>query len=64
MSEDELFQKIVDLKKERDLLYVLVEEIDEMMELNYTCSSCADETSGLLFAYREYKKWKNNANKA
>lgn len=61
-EEENLFQKVVFLKKERDLLYVLFEELDELIKSGYACTSCADETSRLFYAYNEYKKWKKDEN--
>jgi len=60
-DEQELYEKIKIMKRENELLMVLYEELDEMIRNGYTCSSCATETSGLLYSYREYKKWRDNA---
>lgn len=62
-DEQEIFDQIVYLKKEKELLYVIYEELDEILNLKYTSLQYSDETSGLFFAHNEYKKWKENANK-
>lgn len=59
-EEELLFQKVVKLKVEKDLLYVMFEEIDELKKAGYGCYVCDEKLSGLFFAYEEYKKWKNN----
>lgn len=62
-EEEILLQKLKNFKEGYDKLYVIFEEVDEMIKNKYTCSSCADETSGLLYAYNEYKKWRANEQK-
>lgn len=62
-EEESLYKKIHDLKQGYDKLYVIYEELDEMIKGKYTCSSCADETSGLFYAYNEYKKWRADEGK-
>lgn len=61
MTEDQLFQKIVSMKKENELLMVIFEELDELIKTGYSCYICDEKLSGLISSYEEYKKWKNNA---
>ena len=58
-EEEILFQKVVNLKKERDYLYVIYEELDELARKGYDGSFNSEDTRGLMFAIQEYKnKWK------
>jgi hypothetical protein len=63
-EETQLFEKIKHMKRENELLMVIFEEVDEMVKDRYTCSSCADETAGLFYAYNEYKKWMKNGKRS
>lgn len=57
-EEDEIFQKIVDLKKERDVLFVIFEELEDLIKSGYNCESCKGKLENLLYSYDEYNKWK------
>ena len=59
-EESDLYEKIKNMKRENELLMVIFEEVDEMVKDKYFCTNCADETSGLFYAYKEYKKWREN----
>lgn len=63
LDENFLYQQIVDLKNSHDKLYVIFEELDELIKSGYHCLSCEKDISGLLMSYEEYKKWKNINNK-
>jgi hypothetical protein len=57
-EEEALFQKVVKLKRERDFLYVIYEELDELTQKRYDGPFVGEETRGLIFALQEYKNWK------
>lgn len=59
-EEEEIFKKVVDMRRENELLMVLYEELEELKKEGYGCYICDDKLSGLFFAYEEYKKWKQN----
>lgn len=55
-EEEDVYNKILNLKREKEYLYVIYEELDELARSGY--SSLSDEQCrGLMFALQEYKKW-------
>lgn len=57
-EEENLFSKIVKMKRENELLTVIFEELDEFKKNGGSCYACEEKLSGLFFAYEEYRKWK------
>lgn len=62
MNEEELYKKIVSLKKEHELLYVIFEEVDDLVKMGYDGPFMGEEVRGIFHAVNEYKKWKKNEN--
>jgi len=57
-EEELLFQKVVSLKKERDMLYNIFEQLDKKAGDSYTCKRCNKKMSGVWKALEEYKQWR------
>ncbi len=57
-EEEELFQKVIDLKKERDMLYVIFEEVNELVKSGYDGPFMGEEVRGIFYSINEYNKWK------
>lgn len=58
-EEDILFQKVLNLKKERDLLYAIFEQLDKRSKDGYTCKKCK-KNSHLENTINQYKHWRKN----
>lgn len=59
-EEELLFQKVVNLKKERDMLYAIFEQLDKRFKDGYTCGKCKKKTSGIEQLINQYKKWRKD----
>lgn len=58
-EEEEIFQKVVNMRRENELLTVIYEEANDLIEKGYDGSFLGEEVKGFFFAVNEYKKWKN-----
>ena len=58
VEEEELFQKITNLKRERDLLFVVFEEAKDLIKSGYDGPFMGEEVRGIFHAVNEYDKWK------
>lgn len=47
------------MKRENELLTVIMEELDDLVKMGYNGSFLSEETSGLTSSLQEYKLWKN-----
>lgn len=59
-DEEEVYNKIVHMKRENEYLMVIFEELDELIKNGYTGKLAEDAARGLLFAHEEYINWRNN----
>ena len=59
-QETDLYFKIKELKESHDKLYVIMEELQELIGTGYSLSG--DHVDGLMRAYLEYQNWKDNKN--
>ena len=59
-EEDAIFQKVVRMKRENELLMVIFEEVDELVKTGYDGSFMGEEVRGIFHAVNEYKKWRKN----
>ncbi len=58
-EEEALLEKLVRLKKEHELLYVIYEELDDLIKMGYDGPFMGKEISGVISSVIEYKKWKS-----
>lgn len=58
-EEEELYNKLKNMKRENELLMVIYEELDELISSGYNGSLQDNSTEGLLYSFNEYKKWKS-----
>lgn len=63
-EEQELYNKLVHLKREHELLYVIFEEVNDLIKSGYDGQFMGEEVRGIFYSVNEYKKWKNDANSA
>ncbi len=57
-SEEEiLLQKIKRLKESHEKLYVIMEELEDLIKMGYDGPFMGEEIRGLTSAYQEYKRW-------
>lgn len=63
-EESELYEKLVKLKREHELLMVVFEEVDDLVKSGYDGPFMGEEVRGIFYAVNEYKKWKKNADSA
>lgn len=59
-QEQIVYDKIVDMKRENELLIVIFEELDELIKNGYSGKLAEEAARGLLFAHEEYLKWRND----
>ena len=59
MTEDELYDKIVQIKNGYDKLYVIKEELDDLIKLNYDEILKNPLAEGLISSYKEFIRWEN-----
>ena len=59
-EEDLIFQKVVDMKRENELLMVIFEEVNDLVKSGYDGPFMGEEVRGIFYAVNEYKKWKSN----
>jgi hypothetical protein len=58
-EEQELYVKLVKIKRSNELLTVIFEELDELLNSDNNKLLNTAEMEGLVYSYNEYKKWKN-----
>jgi len=59
-EEEELYyNKIKLLKEEHEKLYVIMEELDDLVRMGYDGPFMGEDIRGLLSSYQEYKRWKH-----
>lgn len=58
-DEQELFDKLVLLKRENELLKVVFEEVEELIKTGYDGPFMGENVRGIYYAYNEYNKWNN-----
>ena len=58
MTEQELFNKIKNMKRENELLMVIFEEVDDLVKMGYDGPFMGEEVRGIFYAINEYKKWR------
>jgi hypothetical protein len=58
-EEETLFQKVVKLKHAHDKLFVIMEELEDLIKMRYDGPFMGEEIHGLTSAYQEYKRWES-----
>jgi len=58
-EEQELYLKLKNLKESHDKLYVIMEELEDLIKMGYDGPFMGEEIRGLTSAYQEYKTWKD-----
>lgn len=59
-DEEEVYNKIVHMKRENEYLMVIFEELDELIKTGYSGKLAEEAARGLLFAHQEYLKWRKD----
>ncbi len=59
-EEEEIFQKVIDLRRENELLMVVFEEVNDLVKSGYDGPFMGEEVRGIFYAVNEYKKWKTS----
>lgn len=59
MTEDEVFNKVVELKEGYDKLYVIYEELRDLVKSGYDGPFMGEDIRGLFHSYLEFEKWQN-----
>jgi len=59
-EEEELYNKLKNMKRENELLMVIYEELDELISSGYNGKLQDESTEGLFYSINEYKKWKSS----
>jgi len=58
-EEETLYNQLKQFRTSHDKLYVIFEELDELVRSGYNGSFKSEHTEGLLSSLSEYKRWKN-----
>ena len=56
-QEEALYNTLVNFKQGHDKLYVIMEELEDLIKSDYTGSFNSPDLHGLLSAFKEYKQW-------
>ena len=56
-EEEKLYKQILSLKTGHDKLFVIMEELQDLIKMDYSGSFNSPEMHGLLCAFKEYKRW-------
>ncbi len=59
-EENELFNALKDFKEGYDKLYVIKEELDDLMKMGYDGPFMGEEIRGLISSYLEFTRWEND----
>lgn len=59
-EEEVLYSKIVNMKRENELLTVIFEEVDELVKSGYDGQFIGEEVRGIFYAIKEYKQWRKD----
>ena len=62
-EEQILYEEIKKFKEGYDKLYVVYEEVDDLIKMGYDGPFMGEEVRGIFFAVNEYKKWRTDEQK-
>jgi hypothetical protein len=58
-EEENLYNTLQRFKDGYDKLYVIKEELDDLVKMGYDGPFIGEEISGLLSSYNEFTRWEN-----
>lgn len=59
-EEEEIFEKVVKMRRENELLMVIYEEVNDLVKSGYDGPFMGEEVRGIFYAINEYNKWKRD----
>lgn len=59
LEEEKLYNTIKNFKEGYDKLYVIYEELDDLVKMGYDGPFMGEEIHGLMHSLQEFKRWKN-----
>ncbi len=62
-EEQNLYKQLKTFKDAYDKLYVIFEEVDDLIKSGYNGPFIGEEVRGVFFAVNEYKKWRSDEQK-
>lgn len=62
-EEQNLYKQLKTFKDAYDKLYVIFEELDDLVKMGYDGPFMGEEVRGVFFAINEYKKWRSDEQK-
>lgn len=62
-EEQNLYEQLQSFKKEYDKLYVIFEEVEDLVKSGYDGPFMGEEVRGIFYAVNEYKKWRADEGK-